>query len=145
MAYLQFDKAKLINLEYSLNKEVIRSNRAGSYASTTIIGCNTRKYHGLLVCPVEKFGGEKFVFLSTLDETVIQHDTEFNLGIHKYPGDNYDPKGHKYVHDFSSDLASTTEYKVGGVLLKKEVLLIDQEDQVMIRYTLLEAHSPTKM
>jgi predicted glycogen debranching enzyme len=145
MAYLQFDKTKLINLEYSLNKEVIRSNRAGSYASTTIIGCNTRKYHGLLVCPVEKFGGDRFVFLSNLDETVIQHDNEFNLGIHKYPGDNYDPKGHKYVNDFSSDLASTTEYKVGGVLLKKEVLLIDQEDQVMIRYTLLEAHSPTKL
>lgn len=145
MAYLQFDKTKLINLEYSLNKEVLRSNRAGSYACTTIIGCNTRKYHGLLICPVEKFGGESFVFLTSLDESVIQHDNQFNLGIHKYPGDNYDPKGHKYVYDFEADLTSTTDYRVGGVMLRKEVLLVDQEEQVLIRYTLMDAHSPTKL
>lgn len=145
MAYLQFDKTKLINLEYSLNKEVLRSNRAGSYACTTIIGCNTRKYHGLLVCPVEKFGGDNFVFLSSLDETVIQHENEFNLGIHKYPGDNYEPKGHKYVRDFESDVTSTTIYNVGGVVLKKEILLVDLEEQVLIRYTLEDAHSPTRL
>lgn len=145
MAYLQFDKTKLINLEYSLNKEVLRSNRAGTYACTTIIGCNTRKYHGLLISPVEKFGGENFVFLSSLDESVIQHDNQFNLGIHKYPGDNYDPKGHKYVHDFEADITSTTIYQVGGVVLKKEILLVDQEEQVLIRYTLIDAHSPTKL
>ncbi len=49
MGYITFDKQQLINLEYSLQKELLRSNRSGSYASTTIIGCNTRKYHGLLV------------------------------------------------------------------------------------------------
>lgn len=145
MAYLQFDKTKLINLEYSLNKEVLRSNRAGSYACTTIIGCNTRKYHGLLICPVEKFGGDNYVFLSSLDETLIQHDNQFNLGIHKYPGDNYEPKGHKYVYDFEADITSSTDYHVGGAVLKKEVLLVDQEEQVLIRYTLVDAQSPTKL
>ena len=84
MSYLTFDRKELINLEYSLSREVIRSNRAGSYASSTIIGCNTRKYHGLLVCPLEEMDGEHHVLLSTLDPTVIQHDKEFNLGIHKY-------------------------------------------------------------
>ncbi|HEX3009310.1 MAG TPA: amylo-alpha-1,6-glucosidase [Bacteroidales bacterium] len=145
MAYLQFDKTKLINLEYSLNREVLRSNRAGSYSSTTIIGCNTRKYHGLLVCPVDKFGGDNFVFLSNLDESIIQHDNQFNLGIHKYPGDNYDPKGHKYVHDFQADVASVTDYHVGGVVLRKELLLVDLEEQILIRYTLVDSHSPTKI
>jgi predicted glycogen debranching enzyme len=132
-------------LEYSLNKEVLRSNRAGSYACTTIIGCNTRKYHGLLICPVEKFGGDNYVFLSSLDESIIQYDNQFNLGIHKYPGDNYEPKGHKYMYDFDADLTSTTDYLVGGVVLKKEILLVDQEEQVLIRYTLVESHSPTKL
>lgn len=145
MAYLQFDKTKLINLEYSLNKEVLRSNRAGSYACTTIVGCNTRKYHGLLISPVDKFGGDNFVFLSSLDESVIQYDNQFNLGIHKYPGDNYDPKGHKYVYDFEANVTSTTDYHVGGVKLRKEVLLVDHEEQVLIRYTLVEAHSPTRL
>jgi predicted glycogen debranching enzyme len=96
MSYLKFDKLQLVNLEYSLKKEFIRSNRAGSYSSSTIIGCNTRKYHGLLVCPIDEIDGEKHVILSSLDLTVIQHDAEFNLGIHKFPGGIYYPKGHKY-------------------------------------------------
>jgi len=89
MAYLKFDSSQLINLEYSLNREILRTNRGGSYSSSSMIRCNTRKYHGLLICPVEKFDGERFVFLSSLDETVIQHNSEFNLGIHKFQGDKY--------------------------------------------------------
>ncbi|MCF6358773.1 MAG: glycogen debranching enzyme N-terminal domain-containing protein, partial [Draconibacterium sp.] len=99
MSYLKFDKEQLINLEFSLQKEIIRSNRAGSYINTTINGCNTRKYHGLLVCPIQDFGGEKHVLLSSLDETVIQNGAEFNLGIHRYKGGTYEPKGHKYIRD----------------------------------------------
>src|SRR5512145_2024905 len=118
MAYLKFDTNQLINLEYSLNREILRSNRAGSYACTTIIGCNTRKYHGLLISPVEKFNDERFVFLSSLDETVIQHDSEFNLGIHKFQDDSYYPKGHKYVQSFEADIVATTVFRVGGVILK---------------------------
>ncbi len=143
MTYLKFDKNKLINLEYSLSKEILRSNRAGSYAATTIIGCNTRKYHGLLICPMDQIDGERHVLLSSLDETVIQHGSEFNLGIHRYPGDNYYPKGHKYVRDFEAEYVATTIYRVGGVILKKESLMVEKEEQVLVKYTLLEAHSPT--
>ncbi len=143
MSYLKFEKSELINLEYSLSRELIRSNRAGSYASTTIIGCNTRKYHGLLVCPLEEMDGEHHVLLSSLDATVIQHEKEFNLGIRKYEGDNYVPKGHKYVRDFDATQASYLVYRVGGVVLSREMVLVAQEEQVMIKYTLLEAHSDT--
>jgi predicted glycogen debranching enzyme len=143
MSYLKFEKSELINLEYSLSREVIRSNRAGSYASTTIIGCNTRKYHGLLVSPLEEMDGEHHVLLSNLDATVIQHEKEFNLGIHKYEGDNYVPKGHKYVRDFDATKGSYLIYRVGGVVLSREMLLVSREEQVMIRYTLLDAHSKT--
>lgn len=145
MAYLKFDSSQLINLEYSLNREVLRSNRGGSYSCSTMIRCNTRKYHGLLVCPVERFDGERYVFLSNLDETVIQHNSEFNLGIHKFQGDSYYPKGHKYVQDFEADVLAVTTFRVGGVLLKKESLLVDGEEQILIRYTLEEAHSATKL
>jgi len=143
MSYLKFEKNELVNLEYSLARELIRSNRAGSYAATTIIGCNTRKYHGLLVCPLEEMDGELHVLLSTLDATVVQHNKEFNLGIHKYEGDHYVPKGHKYVREFETPRASYLVYRVGGVILSKEVMLVSKEEQVLIRYTLLEAHSDT--
>ena len=143
MSYLRFDKSQLINLEYSLGKEILRTNRAGSYASMTIIGCNTRKYHGLLVCPVDQLDGERHVLLSSLDETVIQHGKEFNIGIHKYEGDNYEPKGHKYVRDFEAETIPVTIIRVGGVVLRKERLLVENDEQILIKYTLLEAHSPT--
>jgi len=143
MSYLRVDKSRLINLEYSLGKEILRTNRAGSYASMTIIGCNTRKYHGLLVCPVDQLDGERHVLLSSLDETVIQHGKEFNIGIHKYEGDNYEPKGHKYVRDFEAETIPITIIRVGGVVLRKERLLVENDEQILIKYTLLEAHSPT--
>ncbi len=143
MSYLKFEKSELVNLEYALSRELIRSNRAGSYASTTIIGCNTRKYHGLLVCPLEEMDGEHHVLLSALDASVIQHEKEFNLGIHKYEGDNYVPKGHKYVRDYDATKGSYLVYRVGGVVLSREILLVSKAEQVLLKYTLLEAHSDT--
>ena len=85
MSYLNFDKTLLINLYRSLSKEMIRTNRAGAYNSTTLVDCNTRKYHGQLVLPLAgELPENNYVLLSSLDETVIQHGAEFNLGIHKY-------------------------------------------------------------
>ena len=144
MAYLQFNKFDLGNLEYSLGREILATNRAGGYMNTTIVGCNTRRYHGLLVVPVDALGGDNHVLLSSLDETVIQHNQSFNLGIHRYPG-AYDPRGHKYIIDFEMDKNLVMTYRVGGVILQKELLLAHNRDQVLIRYTLLEAHSPTTL
>jgi predicted glycogen debranching enzyme len=143
MSYLKFDKLQLVNLEYSLKKEYIRSNRSGSYSSSTIVGCNTRKYHGLLVCPIDEIDGEKHVILSSLDLTVIQHDAEFNLGIHKFPDDIYFPRGHKYVREFEIEKVPRIHYRVGGVIVRRETVLIANEEQIILKYTLEDAHSPT--
>jgi len=145
MSYLNFNKTELVNLQYSLHREILSTNRAGSYMSTTITCCNTRKYHGLLVCPIKKFDGESYVLLSSLDETVIQHEQSFNLGIHLYPNGVYDPRGHKYIRDFEFEPTPTIIYRVGGVVLKKELLMMHNNDKIYIRYTLLEAHSPTTL
>jgi predicted glycogen debranching enzyme len=145
MSYLKFDKAQLVNLEYSLNREILRTNRAGSYALTTLVGCNTRKYHGLLVCPLEYFGGEHHVLLSGVDETIIQHDQAFNIGIRKYKGDHFEPKGHKYIRDFEADMLPVITFRVGGVVLTRERVLAERQEQIMIKYTLLEAQSSTML
>jgi len=142
MAYLKFDKTQLINLEYSLNKELTRSNRAGSYSSTSIIYCNTRKYHGLLIAPVEHMEGDRHVLLSSFDESIIEGDNEFNLGIHKYQGDIYSPRGHKYIRDFQADPSPTLYYRVGSVVIKKEQLLVEKEEQLLLKYTITESETP---
>lgn len=143
MSYLHFEKATMSNLQDSLTKELLRTNRSGAYSCSSIVDCNTRKYHGLLVAPVPSLNNENYVLLSSLDPTVIQHGAAFNLGLHKYQGDVFSPNGHKYIRDFNCDKVPTTLYRVGGVLLKKEVVFQHYEDRILIRYTLLDAHSET--
>lgn len=144
MGYIKFDKTQLINLEYSLDKEMVRSNRSGAFSCTTIVGCNTRKYHGLLISKQPQLDGEHHVLLSKIDESVIQRDAIFNLGVNKYPG-KFEPKGHKYIRDFTADIIPVVTYRVGGVVLTKETMFVTEKELVMIRYTLQEAHSPTRL
>ena len=145
MSYLRFEKAVMTNLEESLRRELLRTNRSGAYACSTVVDCNTRKYHGLLVVPVPELDDDNHVLLSSLDVTVIQHGAEFNLGLHKYQGNNYSPKGHKYIREFDCDKVPTTLYRVGGVVLKKEVVFQHYEDSILLRYTLVDAHSATTL
>ena len=145
MSYLRFDKTLMINLEESLQREILRTNKSGAYHSTTIVDCNTRKYHGLLVMPIPELDDNNHVLLSSLDETVIQHGAEFNLGLHKFEGNNWSPKGHKYIREFECESIPATTYRVGGVVLKKEKIFVNFENRILIRYTLLDAHSPTRL
>ena len=145
MSYLRLEKAVMTNLQESLRRELLRTNRSGAYSSSTLVDCNTRKYHGLLVVPVPELDDENHVLLSSLDCTVVQHGAEFNLGLHKYQGNNFSPNGHKYIREFDATLVPTTTYRVGGVILKKEVIFQHYEDRILIRYTLVDAHSATTL
>lgn len=145
MSFLRFDKTQMTNLQESLMKEFLLTNKSGAYCSSTLTGCNIRKYHGLFVVPVPSLDDENHVLLSSLDETVVQHGAEFNLGLHKYVGDNFSPRGHKYIQSFEWDKVPTWIYRIGGVVLKKEIIFRNERDRLFIRYTLLEAHSPTTL
>lgn len=145
MSYLRFEKALMTNLEESLPRELLRTNRSGAYSCSTLVDCNTRKYHGLLVVPVPQLDDDNHVLLSSLDATVIQHGAEFNLGLHKYQGNNFSPNGHKYIREFDCDKVPTTLYRVGGVILKREAVFQHYEDRLLIKYTLVDAHSSTTL
>lgn len=145
MEYLKFDKNLMINLEHSLKKEMLRTNQAGAYHCTTIVDCNTRKEHGLLVVPLNQFGGKNFVMLSALDVTVIQHGAEFNLALHRYKGGVYSPNGHKYIREYDCETVPKVTYRVGGVVMTKEKIFISHENRLLIRYTIVDAHSETTL
>lgn len=145
MSYLKFEKEKLINLEYSLNKEILRANKAGAWLSTTLCGCNTRKYHGLLVCPAAEPSTEKFVLLSSLDETLLENGSQFNLAVRRYQGGVFDPKGHKYMQNMEFSRIPEITYQLGSAVLTKEFLLVDNARQVIIKYTLEDCTSPVRL
>lgn len=140
MAYLKFNKAELVNLSYSLKREIICANKTGAYCNTSIVACNTRRYHGLLALTLDRFGGNRFLMLSSLDESVIVEGKQFNLGIHCY-GEIYEPRGHKYVVDFEADPVTRITYKIGNIVIRKSLLLCPDEDRLYIKYELLEGPS----
>ena len=138
MALLKFNKAELVNLSYSLRREIISTNKTGAYLNTSIVACNTRRYHGLLAVTLDRFGGDRFLLLSSLDESLIVGGKQFNLGIHCY-GDIYEPRGHKYVVDFVSDPVPQITCKIGSIVFRKSLLLCPDRDQIYVKYELLEA------
>lgn len=140
MAFLKFNKAELVNLSYSLKREIICANKTGAYCNTSILTCNTRRYHGLLALTLDRFGGDRFLMLSSLDESVIVEGKQFNLGIHCY-GEIYEPRGHKYVVDFEADPVTRITYKIGNIVIRKSILLCPDVDRLYIKYELLEGPS----
>lgn len=131
----------MVNLEFSLNHEVLRSNAAGAFLATTVIGCNTRKYHGLLVVPQPQLDTNNHVLLASLDETIIENKEEFHLGVHMYPDGIFAPRGHKYLRDFTADPMPKMTYRIGNIVLHKELIFSSSEARVFVRYTLEDAAS----
>ena len=144
MAFLKFNKSELVNLSYSLKREIIRANKTGAYCNTSIVACNTRRYHGLLALTLDRFGGDRFLMLSSLDESLIVEGKQFNLGIHCY-GEQYEPRGHKYVVDFEADPVTAITYRIGDIRVRKSLLLCPDKDRLYIRYELLEGPSQVEL
>ena len=144
MAFLKFNKSELVNLEYSLKREIIEANKSGACCNTSIVTCNTRRYHGLLAVPIDSFGGGKYMLLSSLDESLVMGGKQFNLGIHCY-GDTYEPRGHKYIIDFDAFPVPMVTYKVGGIIFTKTIMMAPDNDQLLIKYELLEAPSKVSL
>lgn len=139
MSYIHLDKEALVNLQYSLNREYLRANRHGCYASSTLVQCNTRKYHGLLVTQQPQIDHEWHVLLSTIDETIVENGQSFNLSLRRYQHGNYEPRGHKYIEDYNTEPIPKITYRVADSVLTKELILAQDENRIYIKYTLIES------
>lgn len=96
-----------------------------------------------MVAPIDD-SDRAYVLLSSVDETVVHDGQSFNLALHRFPG-TYEPRGHKYITDFEYTPTPTITYRVGSIVLRKELLWIHNRTQLMIRYTLLEAPSDVRL
>lgn len=140
MSFLRIDKSVLRNTPRAITMEILETNKLGTYSSMSIAGCNTRKYHGLFVSPVKNLGNDLHVLLSSLDESVVLDGVEFRLGLHQYQR-GFEPEGNKYLLQLSYDKVPCFLYKIGDVVLSKELLVVSSESRVLVRYTLLKSSS----
>ncbi|MDD4872956.1 MAG: amylo-alpha-1,6-glucosidase [Kiritimatiellae bacterium] len=137
---IRFTRDQCLNLETSLRQEWIDTNGLGGYASSTILDCHTRKYHGLLVANLKKPAG-RFALLSKLEVSIRAGDSEFRLSTNKYPG-VFDPTGHKYIESFEYKTFPVTNYVIGDICLSKSVMIVYSEDTVLVRLDLHKAQKP---
>ena len=136
MSYIEFDKEKIVNITYAKNREILRCSRTGSFACSTLLGLNTRKYHGLFIVPQDNIDHERHVLVSSLDATVIIDDMEFPIYIHQYKGGIIEPKGNKFLQKFVADPVPTYFYRVGKFNFKKEILFMRGADRVLLKYSI---------
>jgi predicted glycogen debranching enzyme len=131
---IQFGKDVCLNVGKSMEFEWLETNGRGGYASSTILGCHTRKYHGLLVSNQTRPPG-KFVLLSKYEDALACHGDEHVLSVHRYGQRIYYPRGHKYQTQFKLESFPTFVYELGQTTLVKEIAMIHGEDTVVVRYT----------
>ncbi|MDR2727294.1 MAG: amylo-alpha-1,6-glucosidase [Deltaproteobacteria bacterium] len=142
MLNIAFDKPACQNIRESLRKEWLETNALGDYASSTIPCCNTRKYHGLLVANLNKPEG-RHVLLSTLEESLTGGGKEFFISCRKHPGVFF-PHGQEYMQSMENNPWPTFRYRIGDLLVSREVLLPHRQQAVLIRYQIehADASSP---
>jgi predicted glycogen debranching enzyme len=127
-----FDRATCRDLLTAKRREWIETNGIGGYASSTIVGLNTRRYHGLLVAATRPPLG-RMVLLSKVEETIIIRGHRYDLSTNRYPGAIY-PAGYELLKEFRLDPFPTFVYEVEGVEIEKRVFLVYGHNTVVIEY-----------
>ena len=138
---MKFEKENL-GLEEGLQKEWIITNGIGGYSSSTIIGANTRRYHGLLVAPLTP-PGRRHLILSKLDESLEIGNKKYELFTNV--GKNYISQGYKYQESFTKDILPIFKYKVKDVSISKNICMVFERNTVQVFYKIRNGKSKAKL
>ena len=128
-------------MNFDLSREWLATNGIGGFASSTVLGCNTRRYHALL-CAATRPPLGRMVLVNKADETLTVGDRSFELGCNQYPGAIH-PVGYQYLQEFSAAPVPTWTFKVPGATLRKTLWMPHGQNTTVIRYELLEGDAAT--
>ena len=129
---IRFDETVCRNLDIAIRREWIETNGLGGFASSTIAGLNTRRYHGLLVAATKPPVG-RMVLLSKLEETLVIDGRRHDLSANRYPGVVH-PQGYLYLKEFRQDPFPVFVYDVEGMEIEKSVFMVHGENSTVIQY-----------
>jgi len=134
------DKSILRDFREAIRHEWIETNGLGGWASSSIIGCNTRRYHGLLVASLPDHI-ERMSLVSKLEETIIVNNEQFDLSVNNYGGVIH-PDGNQHQVSFTKDFFPQFVYHVGGIVLEKTIAMVHGENTTLVIYNVLDAQQP---
>jgi predicted glycogen debranching enzyme len=134
MTVIRFDEETCSHLDSAVSREWLETNGLGGFASSTIIGLNTRRYHGLLVAATKPPVG-RYVLLSKLEETLSLDGKSFDLSANRYPGAVH-PQGFRYLKQFRLDPFPLFTYEINGIVIEKTVFMIHGENSTVVQYEL---------
>ncbi|MDP4264429.1 MAG: amylo-alpha-1,6-glucosidase [Bacteroidota bacterium] len=141
------NRAVLQNFVDATQHEWLETNGLGGWASSSIIGAHTRRYHGLLVAAIVP-PAERMVLLSKLDETIVIGQVgetgpgRIELGVNLFPDHTVHPNGHQYLNNFTKELFPQWEFEAEGIKLKKTIAMVHDENTVLVIYDVIEAPQP---
>src|SRR5262252_6748965 len=126
---------EITDLDFSSSREWLETNGIGGFASTTITGCHTRRYHGLLVAATKPPVG-RFVLLSKLEETLVVGDRRVELSTNRYPGVVH-PQGYRWLKEFRLDPFPTFTFAGEGIVIEKTVFMVQGENTTVVEYRMV--------
>ena len=137
---IQFKRETCRDVDAALQREWLETNGLGGFASSTIVGLNTRRYHGLLVAFTKPPVG-RLVLLSKLEETLLIDGKRFDLSANRYPGVIH-PQGFHYLKQFRLEPFPVFTYEIEGIEIEKSVFMIHGENSTVIQYELRKNNRP---
>ena len=138
---MKFTKEKL-ELQEGLKREWLITNGIGGFCSSTIIGANTRRYHGLLIAPL-KPPAQRNLILSKLDESITINNKEIPLYTNVCK--NYISQGYKFQTSFEKEYVPTFEYQVGDINVKKTICMEYGKNTVCVFYEIQNKNEEIKL
>ena len=138
MKYSEIDE----EVKKSLKRDWIITNGIGGFCSQSALGCNTRKYHGLLVAPLTP-PARRFLILSKLDESIETNGTKYNLFTNMANGEI--SEGYKYLVDFKKEYIPIFTYKVENIIIKKFICMDYGKNTVVVYYQIKNQNAEAKL
>lgn len=129
-----------LNLLPALQSEWLDVNGRGGYASSTLLNCHTRKYHGLLVARLATPPG-RYVLLSKFEDTLFRGARQYPLTCHQYPH-NFFPEDYRFLKSFQQDVFPEFIYEGDGIRIRKSLMMVAEEDCLLVRYDLDDCPAP---
>ena len=137
---LKKSRSEIQNFQEAIRHEWLETNGLGGWASSSIIGCNTRRYHGLLIAAIVP-PADRMAMVSKLEEAVIVNDQRFELGVNNY-GDVIHPNGNQHQLSFTKDLFPRFVYEVSDIKIEKTVAMVYGENTTLVIYDVINAPHP---